>query len=276
MRVSTLRWARSDASRASTLQRSLPESERCGGLTESVRHGSRARGSRSAFCFSYARPAREIRSETSTITPEPTAPTIRSRLFRRSDPMPEQRRPDTPEPTDDRRRGGPGREIELRFSGSGSVVGMVSLCHTDEWRTRDRIGPRLIRIISLYRVRGSRAPDLFRISLGGSGEDDEGGVEERRLSSRGGTLREVVGARPPSFRVGGPLSPTGRSPVSSPTATARPTERRTTAGPTPGIQQTVRVIPRELRGGIAGTAADRRTPLTAPSHSRPRIRSAHS
>lgn len=195
-------WARSDASRASTLQRSLPESERCGGLTESVRHGSRARGSRSAFCFSYARPAREIRSETSTITPEPTAPTIRSGLFRRSDPMPEQRRPDTPEPTDDRRRGGPGREIELRFSGSGSVVGMVSLCHTDEWRTRDRIGPRLIRIISLYRVRGSRAPDLFRISLGGSGEDDEGGVEERRLSSRGGTLREVVGrVRPRSGSV---------------------------------------------------------------------------
>lgn len=54
--------------------------------------------------------------------------------------MVEQRRPDTLEPTGFERRGDPGGEVEFWFSSAGSIVGLVSLYHTSEKKTRDRIG----------------------------------------------------------------------------------------------------------------------------------------
>lgn len=53
--------------------------------------------------------------------------------------MVEYLRPNALNPTGIERRSDSGREIQFQFNNSASIVGMVSLCHTDQETIRDRI-----------------------------------------------------------------------------------------------------------------------------------------
>jgi len=78
--------------------------------------------------------------------------TIGGNYLNASDAMTKDIRPNMLEPTRFRRWGDPRGEIEFRFSGFSSTIGVASLCHTIEYMVGPGIGMRLNRIICLYRV----------------------------------------------------------------------------------------------------------------------------